>query len=146
MIAASIDEQVERYTRLPYRIELIPGEDGWFVEMPELPGCMSQGETPEEALEMIRDAQRGWLEVSLRHGDPIPEPAPESEHSYTGKFNVRVPKDLHRGLVRAAKSQGVSLNLFVATVLAQAVGAPSPTSGRGAQAPQPRGTPSGRRR
>lgn len=40
-------------------------EDGGFwIECPELPGCASQGDTIEEALEMIKDAIRGYLEVS----------------------------------------------------------------------------------
>ena len=95
---------------------------------------MSQGETIEEAVEMIRDAQRGWLEVSLEHGDPIPEPA-AGDHRYTGKFNVRLPKDLHRALVAAAAEQGVSLNLLVATTLAAAMRQPgTPTA-----SPSPRG-------
>ena len=47
---------VAYYMSLPYRVELIPDEGGWFVSIPDLPGCMSQGETPDQALEMIRDA------------------------------------------------------------------------------------------
>jgi len=81
---------------------------------------MSQGQTPQEALEMIREAQQLWLEVALEDGRPIPTPG-NQEHSYSGKFNVRVPKGLHRDLVRAAEAQGVSLNLFVATALSRAV-------------------------
>jgi antitoxin HicB len=66
------------YLALPYRILLTPlrQEDGggWFVEIPELPGCMSDGETQQEALENIEDAKKLWLDSSLAHGDPIPEP------------------------------------------------------------------------
>lgn len=41
---------------------LYPGEDGyWIVECPSLPGCISQGETKEEALENIREAIRGYI-------------------------------------------------------------------------------------
>ena len=46
------------------RVLLYPGEDGHLVaECPELPGCASQGDTREEALENIREAIDGWLEV-----------------------------------------------------------------------------------
>jgi len=66
------------YLSLPYSILLTPlsEEDGggWFVEIPELPGCMSDGESQQEALENIKDAKKLWLESSLIHGDPIPEP------------------------------------------------------------------------
>jgi antitoxin HicB len=119
MITADIEREVERYMALPYHIELIPDEGEWVVAIPELPGCLSQGETPEEAIKMIREAQRLWLRVALEDGRPIPAPRPEED--YSGRFNVRVPKRLHRDLVRAAEAEGVSLNLFVATALARAV-------------------------
>ena len=119
MITADIEREVERYMALPYHIELIPDEGEWVVAIPELPGCLSQGETPEEAIQMIREAQRLWLQVALEDGRPIPAPRPEVD--YSGRFNVRVPKRLHRDLVRAAEAEGVSLNLFVATALARAV-------------------------
>jgi antitoxin HicB len=111
---------LEYYLGLPYARELIPDtEGGWFIRIKELPGCMSQGDTPEEALRMIEDAMRGWLAVSLEDGDPIPEPRPEEE--YSGKFVVRVPRSLHRQLVEEAERDGVSLNQFVNVALASAV-------------------------
>ena len=113
-------KSVEYYMNLPYTIELQRDpEGGWFVQVKELPGCMSQGETPEEAIAMIRDAMRGWIEVSLEDGDPIPEPRPLDE--YSGKFVVRVPRSLHRDLVDAAEREGVSLNQYINVALAQAV-------------------------
>lgn len=49
-------------------------EDGGFVVLvPELPGCVSEGETFEHAWEMIQDALEGWLGVAAKHGDPIPD-------------------------------------------------------------------------
>jgi antitoxin HicB len=114
--------ELESYMALPYRIELIPDPEdgGYVVRIPDLPGCMSQGDTVEEAMEMIRDAQRGWLTVALEHGDSIPQP--RGAGAYSGQFNVRLPKSVHRALVEAAEAEGVSLNLYVATVLAHAVG------------------------
>lgn len=71
-------KDIDYYMSLPYSILLTPlSEDdggGWFVEIPLLPGCMSDGETQQEALAMIEDAKRLWLESCLEHGDPIPEP------------------------------------------------------------------------
>ncbi len=125
---ATIREQVGHYLSLPYRVELIPDleEGGYAVSIPDLPGCISQGDTVEEAMEMIRDAQRGWLTVALEHGDPIP--APRAPNGYSGKFNVRVPRRLHRALSEAAEAEGVSLNLFVATALAGTVARLTPAS------------------
>ncbi|MFP4282129.1 MAG: type II toxin-antitoxin system HicB family antitoxin [Opitutales bacterium] len=46
-----------------YRVRLIESEEGWAVSCLDLPGCHSQGDTREEALENIREAIRLWLEV-----------------------------------------------------------------------------------
>lgn len=68
-------KQISYYLNLPYSILLVPDEEGsWFAEIPELPGCMTFADTKQDALEMIEDAKRTWLEMSLKHGDPIPEP------------------------------------------------------------------------
>ena len=47
---------------------------GYSVSVPGLPGCVSQGETREEALAMIREAIELYLESLDAHGDPIPGP------------------------------------------------------------------------
>jgi antitoxin HicB len=64
------------YLALPWTIALTPDEQdgGFVVKVEELRGCLSQGDTEEEARAMIRDALHLWLEVALEHGDPIPEP------------------------------------------------------------------------
>ena len=68
---------LEYYLALPYTIELIPDEDGfWFAQIPLLRGCMTQGSSREEALEMLDEAKRLWLEVALERGQHIPEPEP----------------------------------------------------------------------
>ena len=61
-----------RDRRFHIRFELAE-EGGYTVTVPELPGCISEGDTFEEALEMIKDAMAGWLYVAAKCGDPIPE-------------------------------------------------------------------------
>lgn len=112
------------YIDLPYAITLIRDEDedgnaGWVAELPELPGCMSQGETPEEAIANVRDAMEGWLSVALDDGREIPKPRASLTHS--GRFLLRVPRTLHAELAREAEHEGVSLNQFVVATLAGAV-------------------------
>lgn len=54
-------------------VYLQPAEEGGYVvSAPELPGCVTQGETRQEALAMIKDAIDGYLESLRLHGDPIP--------------------------------------------------------------------------
>jgi len=55
------------------QVLLYPGEDGYFVvEVPSLPGCISQGKTREEALANIDEAIVLYLEVLEERGEPIP--------------------------------------------------------------------------
>jgi len=112
---------IDYYLNLPYTRELLPEpEGGWFVRIKELPGCMSQGETADEAMTMIEDAMRGWIEAELRKGSAIPEPRPDED--FSGKFVIRVSKSLHRKINDLADFEGVSLNQWINTALAEAVG------------------------
>jgi len=123
-----MEKTIDYYLNLPYTIEMQRDpQEGWFVRVKELRGCMSQGDTAEEALAMIQEAMVLWLEVALEDGLPIPEP--RTEEDYSGKFVVRVPRSLHRELVENASRQGVSLNQYINVALARATGqvsVPSP--------------------
>jgi antitoxin HicB len=135
----SEDERCKRLLTLPYTIEMLR-EDAttWFARVVELPGCITEGDSAEDAVAMIQDAMAGWIELALEDGRAIPEPKPLEE--FSGKFVVRVPKSLHRDLVAAAAREGVSLNQFIATELARVVGhpLPSPSSVRTAPPAAPR--------
>lgn len=48
-------------------------EGGYTVTVPELPGCVTEGDTFAQALEMVKDAMAGWLQVAAQCGDPIPK-------------------------------------------------------------------------
>ncbi len=111
-------KDVDYYLGLPYTIQLHRSPEGGFAaEVVELPGCISQGDTPEETVEMILDAMRSWITTALADGDPVPEPAPDA---YSGRFVLRIPKSLHRSLAVQAAQEGVSLNQFILYRLAQA--------------------------
>lgn len=70
-----------------YTIVLIPEpeEGGYSVLVPALPGCVTQGETVEEAVAMAQDAIAGWIAVAEKHGEPVPE---EHEQPRTLTVNV----------------------------------------------------------
>lgn len=115
---------LEDYLHLPYHLTLVHDHDadgnaGWVAEVVELPGCVAQGATQDEALAHLQDAMISWLSVALEDGVDIPEP--RDAESYSGRFLVRLPRSLHAELARAAEDEGVSLNQFVLSALAAAV-------------------------
>ncbi len=74
-MTTEIIKNLDYYLSLPYPIELIPDEDGfWFARIPLLEGCMTNGESREDALIMLDDAKQLWLESAIELGMTIPEP------------------------------------------------------------------------
>ena len=76
-----VNKNLDYYMALPYSIVLTPlsADDGggWLAEIPLLKGCITDGNTQLDALEMIEDAKRAWLTTALKLGLPIPEPEME---------------------------------------------------------------------
>lgn len=58
-------------------VEPLPKEDGggFVASVPDLPGCMSDGETPEEALVNVQDAIAAWIEAAQDIGRAVPPPS-----------------------------------------------------------------------
>lgn len=74
-----------------YSIHLEPAEEGgWVVTVPALPGCITQGETYDEALETAEDCIQGFLEALVKAGEPIPR-EPESRRPRSALIRVPVP-------------------------------------------------------
>ena len=58
---------------LSYKVILEPAEEGGYAAYaPSLPGCVSEGDTYEDALKNIKEAIKGWIDVSMKFGDRIP--------------------------------------------------------------------------
>jgi predicted RNase H-like HicB family nuclease len=114
----------EAYTHV---ISPLSSEDGgcFLIYFPDLPGCISDGETIEEAIHNGRDAFLAWISAQVDMEREIPRPSyrvPGNEPSMSGKFVQRVPKSLHAKLSVLAKQEGVSLNTLVLTFIAEGVG------------------------
>ncbi len=63
---------------MKFRVTLEQDTDGMFVaECPNLPGCISQGKTRDEAIQNIKDAIDGYIESLKKHNEPIPPPIEE---------------------------------------------------------------------
>lgn len=110
---------VEDYLSLPYRMELVADkeEGGFVVSFPDLKGCVSSGETLDQAVANARDAQREWLTAALEDGCAVPEP--DEPHAYSGQFKLRIPRSLHRELAEHAKREGISMNQYCLYLLSR---------------------------
>ena len=104
----------------PFEVRPLSKEEGgeYSIYFPDLPGCWSDGATPEEAIENGRDALQSWLAVAQEFGDDIPRPF----SAVSGRFVQRVPRSLHARLIARAKAEGVSLNTLVVSLVSQGIG------------------------
>ncbi len=109
----------EKYMSLPYRLEIVPDADeGGFVACyPELPGCLTCGETVEAAAKNALDAKREWIAAALEEGIAIREP--ESLEGYSGQFKLRIPRSLHKSLAEHSRSEGISMNQYCLYLLSK---------------------------
>jgi predicted RNase H-like HicB family nuclease len=97
---------------------------GFLITFPDLPGCMSDGETEAEAINNGRDAFASWVSSRIDAGKPVPDPAysHEAVSSLSGRFVTRLPKFIHAKLADRAKAEGVSLNTLVLAFIAEGLG------------------------
>lgn len=74
-----MNDNLAHYAALRYPVLLTPvtddGEDYWAAEFPDLPGCLADGQTPNEAVENAEAAKNIWIETELEAGRVIPESA-----------------------------------------------------------------------
>ena len=116
---------LEEYMDMPYRMEFIEDkkEGGFTVVFPELPGCLTCGETLQEAFDNAFDAKREWFMAAIEENLSIPEPDPAfnfyANENYSGQFKLRMPKSLHRALAEHSKSEGVSMNQYCVYLLSR---------------------------
>ena len=117
-------KNIEEYMKMPHRMEFVPDEEegGYAVFFPELPGCITCGESVEEAFSNALDAKRSWIEACLADGREIP--LPNEIAKYSGQFKLRLPKSLHRSLAEHSRQEGVSMNQYCVYLLAKNDGTP----------------------
>ncbi len=110
---------LNEYMALPYKMEIVEDkeEGGFVVSFPDLPGCITCGETIESAVANARDAKKAWLEAALEEGIIIHEP--DSIDDYSGQFKLRIPKSLHRLLAEHSKKEGISMNQYCLYLLSR---------------------------
>lgn len=104
--------------KYPFRVQ-VDADAGYFVLFPDLPGCMTDADDIEGLPAMIEESRSLWIETEYASGADIPAPTQFDHDAYSGKFNLRLPRSLHQTLADAAETAGVSLNQYVATLLAR---------------------------
>lgn len=110
---------INDYMKMSYRMEIVEDkeEGGFIVSFPELPGCITCGETIEKAAANAEDAKKAWLEAAIEEGIEINEP--DSIEKYSGQFKLRMPKSLHRSLAEHSKREGISMNQYCVYLLSK---------------------------
>jgi len=113
--------ELASYLSAPFVRMLVPDmeEGGYVAEVLELPGCISEGDTPEEAYRNLDDAMSAYIASLLEHNRPIPEPVGDKE--YSGHFPLRMSTELHRTVALRAMQEGISLNQWIVTAIAARV-------------------------
>lgn len=96
---------------------------GWLAEVPDLPGCVSDGETPEEAVRNVQDAIQEWMAAAKEAGREVPQAetpraSTDAGGRASGRITIRVPKSLHAQLARGARAEGVSINQYILYLVA----------------------------
>ena len=118
---SELEKKLNYYMSLPYEMVITPSPEGGYVaKIPDLPGCITQGDTRLEVLEMIEDAKRCWLTAELEDEDDIPEPPDPSK--FDGQLRLRIPRSLHRKLSKCAALEGVRLNQLAIYLMASGIG------------------------
>lgn len=110
---------IDDYMKKAYRMEIVGDKDegGFIVTYPDLPGCISCGETIESAVANAIDAKEVWLEAAIEEGIEINEP--DSLDDYSGQFKLRIPKSLHKSLAEHSQREGISMNQYCVYLLSK---------------------------
>jgi len=105
----------------PFTMHRLPEDEGggYLIEFPDLPGCMSDGATPEEALRNGADAVRCWIEAMREARRPVPCPSKAA----VGKRTISIHDSAYRQLAREARAQGLSVETIADIALIYGMGA-----------------------
>lgn len=107
-------DRIDHYT---YRVSWSEEDAEYVATCAEFPSLSWLAASPENALFGIRQVVSDCIEDMKAAGDVVPEPL--SMKTYSGRFMVRVPPQLHRKLATLAAESGVSLNRLVSHKLSQ---------------------------
>lgn len=107
-------KKLNYYLDLPWNIKIrhikSESDDYYFGQVQEIPEVRADGKTVEECYNLVLEILKSNLEVMIDDKVKVPEPI---DKSYSGKFNLRLPKSLHKKLAEEAEEEGVSFNQLI---------------------------------
>jgi len=115
------NDAIEALASRPYRIEIETAElaeDGGLAYLAEWPHCFSAGRSAAEAVTELEAVKRELMTYRVAHGLDIPAPLSE----VSGQYPLRMPKRLQQRAESRARAEGVSLNQWLTSVIAEAIG------------------------
>ena len=112
-------KKLNDYMAMSYRMEIVEDkeEGGFVVSYPDLPGCITCGETIESAVTNAQKAKEEWMIAAFEEGIEINEQ--DSLEDYSGQFKLRIPRSLHRALAEHSQREGVSMNQYCVYLLSK---------------------------
>jgi antitoxin HicB len=117
-----ISNEALRIDEYPFTIRPMTEEEGsgYLIEFPDIPGCISDGETPEEAVVNGKDALRSVLLTMREFGDPIPDPRSRSV--------VVIPAALRSRLEKRADKEHTSPGDLATEIIAEGLSTREPAA------------------
>ena len=106
------------YDRYTYRVTWSQEDEEYVGLCAEFPSLSWLDSSHEDSLKGIRKMTREIVEELEGSGESIPEPL--ATRTFSGRFNLRIPPDLHRELVVRATETGISLNRLASDILSRA--------------------------
>ena len=106
---------LSRLEKYDVRVVWSDEDEAFVARVIEFPSLAAHGDTTTEAISELQEVVGAVLEELQENGEPVPEPYTTRE--YSGRLNLRLPRSLHRELVKEAVEENVSLNQLILTKL-----------------------------
>jgi predicted HicB family RNase H-like nuclease len=114
-----LNEQLAEILQRPYMKVFVREGDYYTAEIIEFPGCIAEGKTLKGALNKLEDVTESWVLSCLETGKNIPEPL---NLNASGKILFRMPKEMHKRLVKRAALEKTSINTLICMCIAEKLG------------------------
>ncbi|MCD8286843.1 MAG: type II toxin-antitoxin system HicB family antitoxin [Clostridia bacterium] len=116
---------LEEYLSLHYPVQITedPDEGCFIVSCPDLPGCLTSGETLDEAITNAIAARCRWLAAAYSQGIPIREPG--TAQPDVACLTLSISRSLHRLLSKRARTAGMTISQYCVDLLSRASTVPA---------------------